>query len=266
MFLEIKNFITRILIMAYAFIPYSLKQNYEDYTSEDFAVWHTLFERQMKILPSIASKNYLGGIEKVEFTADKIPNYAETNKILERLTGWQIHVVPGHIENKPFFELMRAKNFCASTWLRKRDQLDYLQEPDMFHDTFGHVPMLSDKNVCNFLEELGRIALRFIDDAQCIECISRIYWYTIEFGLIKEDNALKIYGAGILSSSGESEYSVHSAMPKRLPFNVETIINTPFKIDAFQEIYFVLESYEQLFNSVADIEKNLENIYSLAHH
>lgn len=249
--------------MAYAFIPYSLKQDYQGYTSEDFAVWRLLFERQMKILPSIASKNYLAGIEKVGFTADKIPNYEETNKLLEKLTGWHIHVVPGHIENKPFFELMRAKNFCASTWLRKRDQLDYLQEPDMFHDTFGHVPMLSNKNVCHFLEELGRIALRFLDDALCIECISRLYWYTIEFGLIKEDNALKIYGAGILSSSGESEYSVRSETPKRLRFNVETIINTPFKIDAFQETYFVLENYEQLFNSVREIELSLENIYSL---
>ena len=251
--------------MVYSFVPFSLKQNYEAYTPDDFAVWRLLFEHQMKILQRIASKDYLAGIKKVGFTADKIPNYVKTNKLLEHLTGWQIHVVPGHIENKPFFELMRAKNFCASTWLRKRSQLDYLQEPDMFHDTFGHVPMLSNKNVCHFLEELGRIALRFIDDAQCIECISRLYWYTIEFGLIKEGGALKIYGAGILSSKTESEYSIHSDIPKRLSFDVVTVLNTPFKIDVFQETYFVLENFEQLFNSVSEIEHALEHIYDLAH-
>lgn len=236
-----------------------MTQEYSTYTPEDFEVWSILYNRQIEQLIPIASEAYLKGIDKVNFSANKIPNYSETNILLKQLTGWQIHVVPGLIDNRPFFELMQNKRFCASTWLRKREQLDYLEEPDMFHDIFGHVPLLSNQSVCHFLEELARIALRFVESEEAIEYIARIYWYTVEFGLIGEDGQLKIYGAGILSSSGESVYCLESSHPQRLDYNVKQIFDTPFIKDHYQEQYFVIDSYQQLFDSIPEIEKELES-------
>ena len=240
-----------------------MTQEYSNYTPEDFEVWSILFNRQIGQLKSIASKAYLEGIEKVNFSSNKIPNYLETNILLQNLTGWQIHVVLGLIDNRPFFELMQNKQFCASTWLRKRTQLDYLEEPDMFHDIFGHVPLLSNQSVCHFLEELARIALRFVENEEAIEYIARLYWYTVEFGLIRENGQLKIYGAGILSSSGESVYSLESPHPQRLNYNVKQIFDTPFIKDHYQEQYFVIESYQQLFNSISEIENELQSRMNL---
>ena len=236
-----------------------MTQEYSNYTPEDFEVWSILFNRQIEQLKPIASVAYLEGIKKVNFSADKIPNYAETNALLIASTGWQIHVVPGLIDNRPFFELMKNKRFCASTWLRKREQLDYLEEPDMFHDIFGHVPLLSNQSVCHFLEELARIALRFVENEEAIEYIARLYWYTVEFGLIRENGQIKIYGAGILSSSGESVYCLESSHPQRLSYDVKQIFDTPFIKDHFQEQYFVVDSYQQLFDSIPVIEQELEN-------
>lgn len=235
-----------------------MKQQYSSYAPEDFEVWQILFNRQIAQLKPMASIAYLEGIEKVNFSADKIPNYLDTNMLLNKLTSWQIHVVPGLIENRPFFELMKNKRFCASTWLRSREQLDYLEEPDMFHDIFGHVPLLSNQSVCHFLEELARIALRFVDNEEAIEYIARLYWYTIEFGLIRENGQLKIYGAGILSSSGESIYSIESPHPQRFSYNTRQIFDTPFIKDHYQEQYFVIDSYQQLFDAIPEIEQELE--------
>ncbi len=235
-----------------------MTQDYSTYTQDDFEVWEILYNRQIKTLQPLASEAYLQGIKDVNFSGKKIPNYLEVNELLMKLTGWQIHVVPGLIDNKPFFELMQNRKFCASTWLRKREQLDYLEEPDMFHDIFGHVPLLSNHSICHFLQELARIALRFIDKLQAIEYIARLYWYTIEFGLIREGNELKIYGAGILSSSGESIYALQSPEPQRINYNVEQIFDTPYIKEHYQEQYFVIDSYQQLFNSIPDIESELE--------
>jgi phenylalanine-4-hydroxylase len=235
-----------------------MKQDYSAYTKDDFEVWEILFNRQIKQLKPIASKAYLEGIKKVDFHSDKIPNYLKTNALLQKLTGWQIHVVAGLIDNKPFFELMQNRKFCASTWLRKREQLDYLEEPDMFHDIFGHVPLLSNQSVCHFLEELARIALRFVENPLAIEYIARLYWYTVEFGLIREDGQLKIYGAGILSSSGESIYCLESPVPQRINYDIVRIFHTPYIKEHYQEQYFVIDSYEQLFNSIPEIEAELE--------
>ena len=169
-------------------------------------------------------------------------------------------VVNNLIPNRAFFELMANRNFPATTWLRRRDQLDYLPEPDMFHDTFGHVPMLSNQAFCDFLEALSQIALRHIESEEAIAMISRLYWYTVEFGLIQEDDNLRIYGGGILSSLGETTYSLYSSEPKRIPYDVETLLKTPYIIDHFQEQYFVIESYKQLYQSVAQIEAALEGL------
>ncbi len=232
-----------------------MRQEYEKYTEEDFEVWKILFERQMKNLPGKATQEYLDGIERVGFVADRIPNFDEVNERLKKYTGWRIYVVPGLLPNKEFFELMKDGNFCATTWLRKKSQLDYLQEPDMFHDVFGHVPLLTNQDLCNFLVDLSKIALQYIESEIAIELIARLYWYTVEFGLINEPQGLRIYGAGILSSRGESDYSLFSDIPQRVPFNVAEILDTPYIKDRYQSKYFVIDSFEQLYSSVPEIAR-----------
>ncbi len=241
-----------------------MKQEYDKYTAEDFEVWRILFERQIQQLPGMATDEYLEGIRKIGFTAHKIPDFREVNKVLYSYTGWQLYVVPGLIGNKEFFELLANRYFPSSTWLRLTEQLDYLEEPDMFHDVFGHVPLLTNPHLCNFLADLSRIALRFIDNPYAIELISSLYWYTVEFGLIQEKDGLRIYGAGILSSTGETWYALHDQRPKRLPYDVRTLLLTPYIKDQFQGQYFIIESYEQLYQSVGEIEQVLQELTSMA--
>lgn len=240
-----------------------MNQAYNAYTDEDFKVWRLLFERQMEQIPGVASQEYLAGLQKIEFKSSEIPHFERTNVLLSELTGWRLHVVEGLIPNKEFFELLANRYFPASTWLRTIAQLDYLEEPDMFHDVFGHVPMLTNQPLCNFLAELSRIALRFIDNPHAIEIISRLYWFTIEFGLINENGRLKIYGAGILSSRGESQYALKSPVPHRVPFNVREMFDTPYIKEKYQDKYFVIDSYEQLFGSIPAIEETLEEEISV---
>jgi phenylalanine-4-hydroxylase len=230
-----------------------MTQEYSKYTPEDQAVWQALYERQITQIYAYASKAYIGGMDYCGFSANEIPNIAHINERLIAITGWQIEIVPGLIDNASFFELLGQKKFPASTWLRKMEQLDYLEEPDMFHDVLGHVPLLATKDFCSFLENLAKIASQHIHNDTIIEALSRVYWYTIEFGLIEETGILKIYGAGILSSSGETYYSVHSHEPKRVPYNVAQILNTPYIKDKFQEQYFVIGSYKQLFDSLSEL-------------
>lgn len=240
-----------------------MRQAYERYTPEDFEVWRLLYERQIQQIPQVASEAYSMGLKQVAFVAQRIPSFEETNALLAPLTGWKLHVVEGLIPNKEFFELMADRYFPATTWLRRLDQLDYLEEPDMFHDVFGHVPMLSNQSVCDFLSSLSRIALRHIENPYAIELIARLYWFTVEFGLIRENGQLKIYGAGILSSRGESEYSLRSPLPERVPFEVREVFRTPYIKEKYQDKYFVIDSYEQLFNAIPDIERILDEELSM---
>ena len=233
-----------------------LQQNYSNYTNEDHQVWGILFKRQMENLSKLASEAYLEGIEKIEFKSKFIPDFTETNKILNLLTGWSLRVVPGIIPVREFFVLLNERKFCATTWLRKMSQLDYLEEPDMFHDVFGHVPLLTNPVFCDFFHGLSRIALKFINNENALEMLGRMYWFTVEFGLIKEKGDLKIYGAGLLSSPGESKFCL-SNVPLRIPYNVRDILSTAYINDKFQEKYFVIDSYELLFNSLDEIESVL---------
>ncbi|SFO55142.1 Phenylalanine 4-hydroxylase [Algoriphagus ornithinivorans] len=236
-----------------------LKQDYEAYTEEDFKVWKILYERQMPNLPKAASQAYLEGVKTVNFTADKIANFEELNQILRDTTGWAVQVVPGLIDDDLFFGLLNNRRFPSSTWLRKMEQLDYLEEPDMFHDAFAHMPMLTNQHYVDFLEKLSGIALKHIDDPWAIQLLSRIYWFTIEFGLIRENGELRIYGAGILSSKGETKFSL-SNEPAHYPYDVKRIMNQEYWKDKFQDKYFVIESFEQLYNSIPEIESVLEEM------
>ena len=233
-----------------------MKQIYGNYTKEDFEVWKILYERQMGNLPTAASAAYLEGLTKVNFVEDAIPHFDQTNEVLKDLTGWRLAVVPGIVPDYTFFELMSNKRFPATTWLRKMKELDYLEEPDMFHDVFAHVPLLSNQSFVDFLEALSHFGLEYVGNDYAIEILSRVYWFTVEFGLIQEEAGSRIYGAGILSSAGETKFSL-SEEPPKYPFDVQTIANTPYRKDVFQDRYFVIESYEQLYNSIPEVKRIL---------
>lgn len=229
------------------------KQIYNHYTKEDFLVWETLFNRQLSLLEPNISSEYLKALKTVGFSADKIPNFNEIATCLKPLTGWSIHVVPNVSPKKEFFNCLSQKKFTSTCWLRTMEQLDYLEEPDMFHDVFGHIPLLSNHEYASFLKGFSDIALKHSNNKKIIELLGRIYWFTIEFGLLKEKDHLKIYGAGIISSAKETRHCL-SANAIHHPFNIEHIFNTKFSTDIVQEHYFVIESFEQLYRSLQDIE------------
>ena len=232
------------------------KQVYSDYTKQDFKVWRILFERQMQRLKHVVSESYLMALEEVNFMPSKIPDFNEINRTLKPLTGWSLHVVPNISPQKEFFKLLSQKKFTATCWLRTMEQLDYIEEPDMFHDVFAHVPLLSNRSYCDFFKGISDIAMDYIDNPTAIELLSRIYWFTIEFGMKKENNKLTIYGAGIISSAGETSHCMTDHATK-INFDVKSIMNTSFRTDILQEKYFVIESFEQLYNSLEEIRSRL---------
>ncbi len=244
---------------------YNLKQEYDQYTEEDFLVWKLLYQRQRVLLQNMASSEFIHGMEEMHFSDDKIPDFNHVNKVLAKTTGWQIEVVPGLIPDKDFFELLANKRFPSSTWLRKLENLDYLEEPDMFHDCFAHMPLLTEPFFVDYLQELSKIALRYIDDALAIELIGRIYWFTVEFGLIQQKNGMCIYGAGILSSSGESIFCLGDKA-NRKPFNIKEIMEWHYYKDHFQDRYYVINSYKDLFDAIPEIDRLLKHALNTISH
>ena len=234
------------------------KQAYDQYTAEDFEVWQILYDRQIVNLPNAATIEFMNGLKDVNFVANRIPSFEETNQVLKAKTGWELYAVPGIVDDDLFFNLMANRKFPATTWVRKKSEIDYLEEPDMFHDVFAHVPLLTNQPFVDFLQALSQIGVDHLDDQWAIELLSRIYWFTVEFGLIRENGQLRIYGAGILSSSGETAYSL-SNEPEHKPFDVGTILDTPFRKDAFQTNYFIIDSYEQLYLSIDEVKRELES-------
>lgn len=222
-----------------------LQQVYSDYTEADHETWSILYKRQLQKIQRVSYDRFEPGLGQLHFQADRIPDFALVNEKLKAITGWTIYAVPGLIDNSVFFERMLSKAFGATTWIRKREQLDYLEEPDMFHDVFGHIPLLTDPLICDFLHGMAMIAAYHEGNTEVIETLARLYWYTIEFGLVRQKGQLKIYGAGILSSIGETDYALSDAA-RRVPFSIEQIIGKPVIKDKYQDTYFVLESMEQL--------------------
>ncbi|QSE96175.1 phenylalanine 4-monooxygenase [Fulvivirga lutea] len=236
----------------------NMQQVYDNYTVEDHKVWKILFDRQIKNLPTAATAEYLAGLDRINFTNDEIPNFEKTNKILREATGWELVAVEGIVDDQLFFELMANKKFPATTWLRKMSELDYLEEPDMFHDVFAHVPLLVNQPFVDFLQALSQIAVEHAGDVKAIDLLSRVYWFTVEFGLIRESSGLRIYGAGILSSAGETKFSL-SNEPKHFEYNVDQILNTPYRKDIFQDRYFIIDSFEELFESIHEVRMLLND-------
>jgi phenylalanine-4-hydroxylase len=238
----------------------NLTQNYSSYTSENHEVWTILYDRQLSNLPDKAVPEFLEGLQKVGFNRESIPNFDEINKKLKPLTGFEVVAAPGIVDDALFFQLIANKRFPATVWVRRMDQLDYLEEPDMFHDVFGHVPLLTIPVYCEFLAKLSEMALSHLDRPDIIDRLTRIYWYTIEFGLFrKPGQKAQIYGAGILSSVGESNLSVSDESVK-FEFDVAHILNTPYIKETFQTQYFCISSFEQLLESLPAIETALQKL------
>ncbi len=237
-----------------------VQQEYNQYTISDHEVWSVLYKRQYEKVADVAYNKFKWGLDQLEFNDQKIPDFKEVNKKLKGLTGWQIYAVPGLISNADFFNKMYTREFGTTTWIRKMQELDYLEEPDMFHDVFGHIPLLTDTRITHFLYELAALAVKHLDKEEVIEAIARVYWYTIEFGLVKENKQVKIYGAGILSSIGETEYSLSSAAV-HVPFQINEVIHTPYIKDRFQEKYFVLDHFDQLAHAAQELNHFFSSLY-----
>lgn len=237
-------------------------QEYHKYTPEDFEVWKLLFERQEKNLQDKACKSYLNSLNELSevLKADEVPNFNELNKVLSAKNGWSIEVVPGLIPVEDFFELLEQKKFCSSTWLRSKTQLDYLEEPDMFHDIFGHIPLLMDESYSNFAQKLGEVGVKNINNKEVVLQLQRLYWFTIEFGLKKGTDKTEIYGAGIMSSFGESNY-IYETNTEIIPFNFSSVINRPFKTDEIQSLYYEIESYDELYNTLNEFDLIQAKLY-----
>ncbi|GGE13297.1 phenylalanine-4-hydroxylase [Psychroflexus salis] len=226
-----------------------MQQEMNNYTTEDLWVWKTLFERQVKNIPNKASSLYLKALNEMEpvLNADEIPDFNKLNAFFENTTGWQIEVVPGLIEVEDFFRLLAEKKFCSSTWLRDKNSLDYLEEPDMFHDIFGHIPLLSQPVFSNFVHKFGKLGLAHIHDKEKLLELQRLYWFTIEFGVIQEKGKIKSYGAGILSSYGETN-QIDEGKANFLVFNEAEVFQKVFRTDIMQEDYFVISNFNELLN------------------
>jgi phenylalanine-4-hydroxylase len=235
-----------------------MNQDYDAYTPADFLVWKTLFDRQFALVGNVIAREYRQALEDIGFTAEAIPRIERINEVLARTTGWEAVVVPGILPDKEFFQLLAQKKFPATTWLRKPEQLDYLEEPDMFHDVFGHIPLLTEVEYTDFLQGLADIAMRWIDDPERIEWITRVYWYTIEFGLTREDGRLRIFGAGIVSSVGESKYCMQSERPPfKHDYDLDAMLSRPFRKDIFQDHYYVANGYQEMFASLPALDRKV---------
>jgi phenylalanine-4-hydroxylase len=227
---------------------FTIEQNWQGYSEEEHATWRLLLERQQKLLPGRACREYLDGLGALGIAADGIPDFRRLDDILERATGWRIVAVPGLVPDAVFFAHLAQRRFPSTCFIRRRDQLDYLQEPDVFHDICGHVPLLMNPVFADYLQAYGQGGLK-AQGLGHLERLARLYWYTVEFGLIATPAGLRIYGSGILSSAGESIYSLDDPRPHRIGFDLRRVMRTRYRIDRFQDTYFVIDNFDQLFDA-----------------
>jgi phenylalanine-4-hydroxylase len=240
---------------------FSLPSEYYDrFTEDDHAVWRHLYDRQMKLVQDYACEDYLEALHRLPMNGDRIPRFEEINAMLYKATGWELVAVPGLIPVLPFFNHLATQAFPVTHWIRSRAKIDYLQEPDLFHDLFGHVPLLMIPQYADYMSAYGRGGCRAfrMGNETYVEFLQRLYWYTVEFGLIEEKGKLKIYGAGILSSPGEVVFSVDSDSPNRIYFDMERIMLTDFIISDYQQTYWVIEAIDQLFK---ETQQDFKPIY-----
>ena len=229
------------------------------YTEEEHKVWRILFERQTKLLPKHACNEFIQGLDLLGLTADTIPQLSDISRRLKSLTGWEVAPVPALISARAFFELLSERRFPAATFIRFIDELDYVKEPDIFHELFGHCPMLTDPVYANFLYNFAQKVLSHPESDWPL--FQRIFWYTVEFGLIQTKDGVRIYGGGILSSISETVYSVESDLAMRIMFDPLVAFRMPYRIDSLQRAYFVIYDYHQLYQF---IESNMDDLLKRA--
>ena len=227
---------------------FTIEQNWEDYSEEQHAIWRLLFERQQRLLLGRACREYLEGLSRLGVAADGIPDFRRLSDVLDRATGWRIVAVPGLVPDDVFFAHLARRQFPSTCFIRRRDQLDYLQEPDVFHDICGHVQLLINPIFADYLQAYGEGGLKALGLGH-LQRLARLYWYTVEFGLIATRDGLRIYGSGILSSAGESVYCLEDPRPRRLRFDLRRIMRTGYRIDDFQQLYFVIDDFQHLFDA-----------------
>ncbi len=232
---------------------WTIDQNWENFSADEHKVWDILFERQVAMLPGRASDRFLRGLDVLKLEQGGIPNFCALNERLMAATGWQVVAVPGLVPDDVFFDHLANRRFVSGNFIRRADQLDYLQEPDVFHDVFGHVPMLADPVFADYMQAYGAGGLRSLGFG-ALHKLARLYWYTVEFGLIRENGALRIYGAGIVSSFGESVFALDDPSPNRIGFDLLRVMRTHYRIDDFQQNYFVIDSFEQLLANTRDTD------------
>lgn len=224
---------------------FTIDQVWDAYTDDEHAVWRTLYDQQIRVLENRAVPEFYHGLEKLNLNEGGIPDFDRINEKLHALTGWTVVAVPHLVPDDIFFEHLANRRFPAGRFIRGRDQMDYIQEPDIFHDVFGHVPMLTLPVFADYMQAYGEGGLRSLK-FDCLKNLARLYWYTVEFGLINTEDGLKIYGAGIISSRTESRFSIEDLSPNRIVFDLERVMQTDYIIDDFQQVYFVIPSYASL--------------------
>jgi phenylalanine-4-hydroxylase len=227
---------------------YTVAQEWDRYTEEDHDIWRTLYARQIRLIERYAAPKFVAGTRALNAPPERIPRIDDTNRILAAATGWQIVAVPGLIPEAVFFAHLANKRFPVTVWIRRREELDYLSEPDIFHDFFGHVPLLTNPVFARFMQAYGEAGPKAIA-ANGLKMLARLYWYMVEFGLLATPQGLRAYGSGILSSKGETVYSVESPKPTRIKFDLERVMRTDYLIDDFQKTYFVIDSFDDLFRA-----------------
>jgi phenylalanine-4-hydroxylase len=230
-------------------LDYSVEQDWNAYTPEEHALYRRLFERQSKLVPRYACKEWIDAIAGLD-SAREIPRFDKVSRQLKTKTGWEIVAVPGLIPDDAFFTHLANRRFPVTVWLRRPEEFDYIVEPDVFHDFFGHVPLLFDRTYADHLHEYGKGGLKAMR-LDAVKMLARLYWYTIEFGLMKTSSGIRAYGAGLLSSGGELAYCVDDPRPRRLGFDLERIMRTEYQIDRYQDTYFHIDSFAQLMRETA---------------
>ena len=241
---------------------YTCHQAWDNYTAAEHALYSQLYARQLKQLPGQACDEFVHALSRLG-GGDSIPRFDDVSARLRRATGWEIVAVPGLIPEHAFFSHLAARRFPVTVWLRKPEEFDYIVEPDVFHDLFGHVPLLFNPVFADYMQAFGAGGLK-AEGQHALQYLARLYWYTVEFGLIAAPQGLRVYGAGILSSAGETSYALTSFKPQRLGFELERVLRTPYKIDDYQDTYFVIDSFGQLFDATApDFSPIYANIATL---
>ena len=227
---------------------HTIDQQWERYTPAEHARWRALFARQAALLERRATPEFLSGLKKLGVAADGIPDFRRLNDVLTKATDWRIVAVPGLVPDDVFFEHLANRRFVATCFIRAPEQMDYIAEPDVFHDIYGHVPMLVHPVFADYMQAYGRGGIKALRLGSLTQ-LARLYWYTVEFGLIRTADGLRIYGSGIVSSKTESIYCLEDPSPNRIAFDLKRIMRTEYQIDRFQDCYFVIDSFEQLFDA-----------------